>query len=105
MNQPVEQITRRLISAIRNPYVDIIGHPSGRELPHSSGRELDWPAIFEAARENQTALEINSNPLHLDLDDVRARKAAESCSSLLEFDAHQIDAIKQIRHRYRAAHG
>jgi len=99
MNQPVEQITRRLISAIRNPYVDIIGHPSGRELPHSSGRELDWPAIFEAARENQTALEINSNPLHLDLDDVRARKAAESGVLLaLNSDAHQIDAMENLKY-------
>lgn len=99
MNQPVEQITRRLISAIQSPYVDIIGHPSGRELPHSSGRELDWPAIFDAARENHTALEINSNPLHLDLDDVRARKAAETGVLLsMNSDAHHLDAMENLKY-------
>jgi len=99
MGQPVEQITRRLISAIHHPYVDIIGHPSGRELPHSNGWELDWPAIFNAARENQTALEINSNPLHLDLDDIHARKAAESGVLLsLNSDAHKTDAMENLKY-------
>jgi DNA polymerase (family 10) len=99
MNQPTQQLTSRLISAIRNPHVDIIGHPGGRELPQSNGRELDWPAIFNAARANQTALEVNSNPLHLDLDDIKARQAAESGVLLtLNSDAHKLGAMENLKY-------
>jgi DNA polymerase (family 10) len=99
MNQPADQITQRLLSAIRNPLVDIIGHPSGRELPISNGAELDWEGIFLAARENGTVLEINSNPVHLDLDDIRARRASESGVLLaVNSDAHTLQAMGNLKY-------
>jgi DNA polymerase (family 10) len=99
MNQPADQITNRLLSAIRNPYVDIIGHPSGRELPNSNGADLDWEMLFQSAKENGTVLEINSNPLHLDLDDIRARRAAESGVLLaVNSDAHTLQAMGNLKY-------
>jgi len=76
-NQPRQVITDRLLKAIRNPFVDIIAHPSGRSLPDFEGADLDWEAVFSAARQYNVALEINANPAHLDLDEIHARKAAE----------------------------
>jgi len=99
MNQPADQITQRLLSAIRNPFIDIIGHPSCRELPNSNGADLDWEVIFNAAGENGTILEINSNPLHLDLDDIRARRAAESGVLLaVNSDAHTLQAMGNLKY-------
>lgn len=104
MNQPADQITQRLLLAIRNPLVDIIGHPSGRELPDSLGAELDWEAIFRAAKENGTVLEVNSNPLHLDLDDIRARRAAEFGVLLsVNSDAHTLQAMGNLKYGVRTA--
>ncbi len=89
LRQPREEITARLLRAIRNPHVDIIGHPSGRLLPHREGADLDWEAILTAAREENIALEINANPSRLDLDEVHARRAVEMGILLsINTDAH-----------------
>ncbi len=77
LRQPREEITARLLKAIRNPHVDIIGHPSGRLLPNREGADLDWEAILSAARDAGVALEINASPSRLDLDEVHARRAAQ----------------------------
>jgi DNA polymerase (family 10) len=78
LRQPREQITARLIKAIRNPHVDIIGHPTGRRLiPEQEGADLDMEAVLAAAAESGVALEINSHPSRLDLDDVTARRARD----------------------------
>jgi DNA polymerase (family 10) len=78
LRQPRAQVTARLISAIRNPHVDIIGHPTGRQLmPEREGADLDMEAVLAAAAESGVALEINAHPSRLDLDDVTARRAHE----------------------------
>jgi DNA polymerase (family 10) len=78
LRQPRAQVTARLISAIRNPHVDIIGHPTGRQLmPEREGADLDMEAVLAAAAESGVALEINAHPSRLDLDDVAARRAHE----------------------------
>ena len=77
LRQPREKVTRRVISAIRNPHVDIIGHPTGRLIPDREGADLDMEAVFEAARESGVALEINASPFRLDLDDAHARRAKD----------------------------
>lgn len=76
LRQPREEITGRLIKAIRNPHVDIIGHPSGRLFPDVESADLDWEAVLAAARETNTILEINANPYRLDLDEVTVKRAA-----------------------------
>ncbi len=92
LRQPREQITTRLLNAIRNPYVTIIGHPHGQMIPDREPADLDMDAIFEAAKQHDVALEINANPRRLDLDDTHARRAAQLGVKLaISTDAHHPD--------------
>jgi DNA polymerase (family 10) len=77
LRQPRQQATERLLQAIRNPHVDIIGHPTGRMIPNREGADLDMEAVFQAAKEHKVVLEINAHPARLDLDDIHARRAVE----------------------------
>jgi DNA polymerase (family 10) len=89
MRQERAQVTKRLLTAINNPHVDIIAHPTNRLLPDREGSDLDMEQIFTAAAEMGTALEINSNPKRLDLDDVLARRALEfEIPLVVNTDAH-----------------
>ncbi|MFN2146320.1 MAG: DNA polymerase/3'-5' exonuclease PolX [Anaerolineales bacterium] len=89
MRQPREQVTERMLTAIRNPHVDIIGHPTNRLIPDRAGSDLDMEAIFQAAAEHGTALEINANPARLDLNDIHARRAIDVGVLLaIDTDAH-----------------
>jgi DNA polymerase (family 10) len=89
LRQPREKVTQRLIRAIRNPHVDIIGHPTGRLFPDREGADLDMDAVLQAAAESGVALEINAHPSRLDLDDVYARRAKEMGIPLsINTDAH-----------------
>ncbi len=94
MRQPRTQATQRLLAAMRNPHVDIIGHPSNRLLPDREGADLDWDAVLQTAAETGTALEINANPQRLDLDDVQARRAIEMGIHIaIDTDAHHSDHL------------
>ena len=94
LRQPREQVTARLVGAIRNPNVDMIGHPTGRMLPDREGADLDMDAVFAAAAESDTALEINSDPSRLDLDDVYAHRAIDLGIKLsINRDAHVPDNV------------
>jgi len=77
LRQPREKVTQRVINAIRNPHVDIIGHPTGRLIPDREAADLDMEAVLRAAAETGVALEINAHPARLDLDDAYARRAKE----------------------------
>jgi len=77
LRQPREKVTERVINAIRNPHVHIIGHPTGRLIPDREGADLDMEAVLQAAAETGVALEINAHPSRLDLDDMYARRAKE----------------------------
>jgi DNA polymerase (family 10) len=89
LRQPREKVTGRLLNAIRNPHVDIIGHPTGRLIPEREGADLDMDAVLAAAAETGVALEINAHPARLDLDDVYARRAKQLGIPIsLNTDAH-----------------
>jgi len=89
LRQPRQQVTERMLNAIRNPHVDIIAHPVGRLIPDREGADLDLETIFKAAAEHGVVLEINSDPRRLDLDDVHARRAIEMGVLLtVNSDAH-----------------
>lgn len=89
LRQPREKVTERIINAIRNPHVDIIGHPTGRLIPDREGADLDMEAVLKAAAETGVALEINASPYRLDLEDVYARRAKELGIPLsINTDAH-----------------
>ncbi len=92
LRQPREQVTERMLNAIRNPYVDIIAHPTGRQIPDRDPADLDMDVLFDAALETDTALEINANPRRLDLKDIYARRAMELGIKLsINTDAHHTD--------------
>ncbi len=89
LRQPREKITPRLLKAVGNPHVDIIGHPTGREFPDREGADLDMEAILQAAAVSGVAMEINAHPSRLDLDDMFARHARELGVLLsINTDAH-----------------
>jgi DNA polymerase (family 10) len=89
LRQPREKVTERTLSAIRNPHVDMIGHPTGRMIPDREGADLDMDAVLAAAAETDTVLEINAHPSRLDLDDVYARRAIGMGIKLaINTDAH-----------------
>jgi DNA polymerase (family 10) len=89
LRQPREKVTQRTINAIRNPHVDIIGHPTGRLIPDREGADLDMEAVLNAAAESGVALEINAHPSRLDLDDMYARRAKEMGIPIsINTDAH-----------------
>lgn len=89
LRQPREKITERLVKAIQNPHVDMIGHPTGRLFPDREPSDLDMEKVFEAAAKAGVALEINAHPARLDLDDVHARRAIEMGIKLsINTDAH-----------------
>jgi len=94
MRQPRQQVTERMLAAIHNPHVDIIGHPTNRLLPDREGADLDMEAVLAAAAETDTALEINANPQRLDLEDIYARRAVEMGIKLsINTDAHHPDHL------------
>jgi len=94
LRQGREQVTARMLAAIRNPHVDIIAHPTGRLLGEREGADLDMEAIFRAAAETGTALEINAHPKRLDLRDVHVRRAIElGVKLVINSDAHGVNGF------------
>jgi DNA polymerase (family 10) len=90
LRQPRDKAMARLLSAIRNPHVDIIAHPTGRLIGERDPADLDMEQILEAALEHNVILEINANPQRLDLNDVHARRAIEVGIKLaINTDAHR----------------
>jgi len=90
LRQSRPQATARLLAAIRNPHVDLIGHPTGRMVEGREGADLDLDEVFQAALETRTMLEINAHPERLDLNDIHARRAGElGCVLAINTDAHR----------------
>jgi DNA polymerase (family 10) len=89
LQQDRETATKRILSVIENPHVDIIGHPTGRLIGRRDPADLDLDRVFEAAAEHQVVLEINAHPDRLDLKDTHARRALEfGCLLAINTDAH-----------------
>ena len=74
---PKEKMTARIAAAMRNPYVSIIAHPTGRLIGEREGYEVDMEELLQVARQTGTAMEINSYPIRLDLADKYVRRAKE----------------------------
>ena len=99
LRQPREKITPRLLKAVGNPHVDIIGHPTGREFPDREGADLDMEAILQAASMSGVAMEINAHPSRLDLDDIFARRARELGVLLsINTDAHSESDLDMLHY-------
>ncbi|MCA9077856.1 MAG: DNA polymerase/3'-5' exonuclease PolX [Planctomycetaceae bacterium] len=89
LKQPRKQIMKRLLTAVENPHVNVIGHPSGRLVGRRSPADIDYPALFAAAAEHGTMMEINAHPMRLDLDDVQTIAARDhGIPIVINTDAH-----------------
>ncbi|MEF8806810.1 DNA polymerase/3'-5' exonuclease PolX [Natronomonas sp.] len=90
--------TERLVTAIEHPEVDIIGHPTGRMLNQRPGHDIDIDRVAEAAADNGTALEINSDPRRLDLRASNVKAAIEAGATIsINTDAHRPGAFEYMR--------
>jgi DNA polymerase (family 10) len=97
LRQERERITARVINAMRNPYVDIIGHPSGRILGQREESAVDMDEVLRVAKETGTILEVNGTPDRLDLDDVYIRRAVEMGVKLaIDSDAHNLYGLDSL---------
>jgi len=98
MNQPQEQMARRIIRAIENPLVDVLAHPTCRLLPGREPVAVDMEVVLRAAVKNNKALEINAMPSRLDLKDVHVYRARElGVKLLISTDAHGAEHLEFIR--------
>ncbi len=98
-NLPAEEQTRRMLKAIANPYVDIIGHPTGRILLGRAGYDLNVETIIDAAVAHGVCIEINSHPSRLDLDWRFLRKARDKgMKTSINPDAHAVTGINDMRY-------
>jgi DNA polymerase (family 10) len=89
LKQPREQIMKRLMCAIRNPYVCAIGHPSGRMIGHRQGADIDYAELLKAAADHGVMLEINAHPSRLDLDEIQAAAARDmGIPIIIDTDSH-----------------
>ena len=91
-------MTKRMVTAIEHPWIDAIGHPTGRKLSKRGPYALDMEAVIEAAARTGTMLEINAAPDRRDLDDVHARAAAQAgVLILIDSDAHRVRTLPNMR--------
>jgi DNA polymerase (family X) len=93
------EMTERIVTAIENPRVRAISHPTGRMLGRREPYAVDMDRVIEAAARTNTFLEINANPNRRDLSDVHARAAADAGVKLLiDSDAHRAERFDVIRY-------
>lgn len=97
-HQPREEMTKRIIRAMRNPNIDIIAHPTGRKINQREPFDLDLEEIMSEARKTGTILEINSFWNRLDLNDINVRLAKEKGVKIaISTDAHNIIELGVIK--------
>ncbi|MGO8705510.1 MAG: DNA polymerase/3'-5' exonuclease PolX [Candidatus Brocadiia bacterium] len=97
--QDKEKMTKRIIKAVENPNVDCIGHLTGRLLGRREGYAVDVEAVLKAAARNGTAIELNANPLRLDLTDQACRRARElGVQVVINTDAHSAEDLQLMRY-------
>ncbi|MFJ4802966.1 DNA polymerase/3'-5' exonuclease PolX [Streptomyces murinus] len=92
-------MTRRLVRAVENPYVNILGHPTTRLIGRRAGVDADWDEVFAVCARTGTALEVNAQPDRLDLGDediLRAR--THGVRFAVNTDAHSVPQLAQLRY-------
>jgi len=91
-------MTKRMVAAIEHPWIDAIGHPTGRKIQSRAPYALQMEEVITAAARTHTMLEINAAPDRRDLDDVHARAAAEAgVLILIDSDAHRVARLPNMR--------
>jgi DNA polymerase (family 10) len=99
LSQTTEKINQRLEKAFKNPYVQIISHPTGRLINKRDATQGDLALLFKYAQQTTTALEINAQPERLDLKDIDARQANEKyqIKLVISTDSHDPSSLNLMR--------
>ncbi len=101
-NQPRKEMTERVLRAVENPYVRVLGHPTGRLLLLREPFDFDLGAVLDRCAELGVAVEQNSSPERLDLNDVHLRTAHEKgCRIVINTDAHHTSHYGNIQYGMR----
>lgn len=94
LRQPREQIMKRLMCAVTNPHVDIIGHPTGRLVGRRESADVNMMELLRAAADHQVMMEINAHPKRLDLDDINAAAAKDlGIPIVISTDSHSVNGF------------
>jgi DNA polymerase (family 10) len=98
-NQPAEEMTARVLRALENPQVRILGHPTGRKVLGREPYALDVEKVLQRAAEVGVAVEHNASPARADLNDLHLRRAREiGCRIVVNTDAHSTEELDQMRY-------
>ena len=98
-NQDRETITKRLVAALENPYINVIGHPSGRLLNERDAYDVDWREFFIAAKDNDKIVEINAQPNRLDLtEDLVEEAINRGIELMINTDAHATEHLDLMKY-------
>lgn len=93
------QITERMLGAIANPHVSLVAHPTGRLINRRDPYEIDIDAVFAAAKKHGKLLELNANPLRLDLNDTHLAAARQhGIPIVINTDAHSPEGLNVLRY-------
>lgn len=104
LQQDRETITQRMLNAVNNPHVDLIGHPRGQMIGTREPADLDMERVFEAAAKSGVAMEINSNPIRLDMEAGLAQQAASMGIPIcIDTDAHTAEQMDLLHYGVRTA--
>jgi len=96
---PRDEMTKRLVKAVSNPRVTMLGHPTGRLLLARDGYAVDLEAVIDAAASAGTMIEINANPHRLDLDATHCRKARQKgVRIVINPDAHSVSGLDDLQY-------
>lgn len=99
LNMPREEMTRRVVRAIESGKIDCLGHATGRQLGVRDGAQMDMELVLAAARRAGIAVELNSSPLRLDVDEHTCRMAREmGVPVVINSDAHGIRELSYLRY-------
>jgi DNA polymerase (family 10) len=98
-NQSIEEMTTRVLRALENPYVRILGHPTGRKVLGREGYAINIDLILKRAAELGVAVEHNASPARADLNDLHLRLAKQyGCKIVVNTDAHSTEELDQMRY-------
>jgi DNA polymerase (family X) len=97
--QPVEEMTARVLRAMENPHVRILGHPTGRKVLGREGYALHMDQVLQRAAQLGVAVEHNASPARADLNDLNLRLAKQhGCRIVVDTDAHATEELDQMRY-------
>jgi DNA polymerase (family 10) len=103
-NLPAEEMTARILRAVRHPLVSMLGHATGRLLLRREAYKLDLEAVLKAAAEHETLIEINAHPQRLDIDWIHCKRAkALGVKLVINPDAHSTEELECVRYGVNVA--